>query len=234
MWGRKPKAQPLTLSQKTIRRARGTLTGGRWFLISGLVFYSLMTTTPFVSAHSEWSWSGVALGLIVDAAFIMSLEAESTLAKYGVTGLGRWPAAFRWFTGLSSVFLNIWVSAAAHDAVGVAVHLIAPALVMLLAEVGPIYMAALTRAESGLTVPVAVPAELLTLVDDEPVAKPQKPVESLPAAPPAERLPKAEADKIIAEGWKHNLTVKEVAAAATRHPATVSRAFVRLDAELIA
>ncbi|MGW9280738.1 hypothetical protein ACWGSA_00910 [Streptomyces diastaticus] len=136
------------MDTKAIVRTRRVLTGGRWFLITGLVFYSLMTTTPFVSAHSEWAWSGWVLGLIVDAAFIMALSAEGTLAKYGVTSLGAWPVAFRWVTGLSSVFLNVWLSVSARDWVGVAVHLIAPALVMLLAEVGPVYMAALAKAEA--------------------------------------------------------------------------------------
>lgn len=144
----KPKLSP---AEKTIRRTRRVLTAGRWFLITGLVFYSLMTTTPFVSAHSEWQWSGFVLGLIVDAAFIMALSAESTLARHGVTKLGAWPVAFRWLTGLSSVFLNVWLSVSARDAVGVAVHLIAPALVMLLAEVGPVYMAALADAERKAT-----------------------------------------------------------------------------------
>jgi hypothetical protein len=144
----KPKLSP---TEKTIRRTRWTLTGGRWFLITGLVFYSLMTTTPFVSTHSEWEWSGFVLGLIVDAAFIMALSAESTLARHGVTKLGKWPVAFRWITGLSSVFLNVWLSVSERDAVGVAVHLIAPALVMLLAEVGPVYMSALADAERKAT-----------------------------------------------------------------------------------
>ncbi|MFE9026197.1 hypothetical protein ACFYOA_08030 [Streptomyces iakyrus] len=149
MWFKRASDKPpLTPTQKTIKRTRHVLTGGRWFLISGLVFYSLMTTTPFVSKHSEWQWSGFVLGLIVDAAFIMALSAESTLARHGVTQLGAWPTAFRWLTGLSSVFLNIWLSIERRDWVGVAVHLIAPALVMLLAEVGPVYMAALADAES--------------------------------------------------------------------------------------
>jgi hypothetical protein len=149
----------------TIDRTRKVLVGGRWFLILGLVFYSLMTTTPFVSAHSEWEWSGWVLGLIVDAAFIMALSAESTLAKYGVTELGKWPVAFRWITGLASVFLNVWLSVSEHDWVGVAVHLIAPALVMLLAEVGPVYMKALADAErDALKAP-----ETLPLTGDKPI-----------------------------------------------------------------
>jgi hypothetical protein len=224
------------------------LTGGRWFLIVGLVFYSLMTTTPFVSAHSEWQWSGWVLGLIVDAAFIMSLSAESTLAKYGVTKLGAWPTAFRWATGLSSVFLNVWLSIERRDWVGVAVHLIAPLLVMLLAEVGPVYMAALAEAERKATAePLSAPekpAEPAPVAPEpEPVPEPEKvpePVQDeLPEPEPEpvaddkpKRLPNAEANKIIEQGWRHKLSPVEVAAAAGRHPATVRKRFAQLDAEL--
>lgn len=241
-------------------RTRRVLTSGRWFLIVGLVFYSLMTTTPFVSAHSEWEWSGWVLGLIVDAAFIMSLSAESTLAKYGVTNLGRWPVAFRWVTGLSSVFLNVWLSVSARDWVGVAVHLIAPALVMLLAEVGPVYMKALADAErdavrrhvdiptyTPLSAPVPAPfvGNVAEWLDDvtkpetapEPVAQdvPELVTDGEPEPAeeePKKRLPNAEANKIIEEGWRHKLNPVEVAAAAGRHPATVRRKFAQLDAEL--
>ncbi|MFH9802785.1 hypothetical protein ACH4M0_11165 [Streptomyces albidoflavus] len=240
------------MDTKAIVRTRRVLTGGRWFLITGLVFYSLMTTTPFVSAHSEWAWSGWVLGLIVDAAFIMALSAEGTLAKYGVTRLGAWPVAFRWVTGLSSVFLNVWLSVSARDWVGVAVHLIAPALVMLLAEVGPVYMKALADAErEALSAPVSapepepVPAEPETLPEPETAPEPvvtatfEKPdgapvnatVETAPEPEP-KRLSNAEANKIIEEGWRHKLNPVEVAAAAGRHPATVRKKFAQLDAEL--
>lgn len=229
------------------------LTAGRWFLILGLVFYSTMTTTPFVSDHSTWAWSGMVLGLIVDVAFIMALSAESTLAKYGVTKLGGWPVAFRWITGFSSVFLNVWLSVAARDWVGVAVHLIAPALVMLLAEVGPVYMAALADAEAkALSAPVRAPEpepvapEPASLPEPhtapEPVAwaetrpTPSYTMHATHTAPVAdndvERLPNAEANVIIEEGWRHKLNPVEVAAAAGRHPATVRRKFAQLDAEL--
>jgi outer membrane biosynthesis protein TonB len=224
------------------------LTGGRWFLIVGLVFYSLMTTTPFVQAHSEWQWSGWVLGLIVDAAFIMALSAEGTLAKHGVTKLGAWPTAFRWATGLSSVFLNVWLSIERRDWVGVAVHLIAPLLVMLLAEVGPIYMAALAEAEREALSAPEKPAEPAPVAPEpEPVPEPEKapePVQDeLPEPEPEpepepvaddepKRLPNAEANKIIEQGWRHKLNPIEVAAAAGRHPATVRKKFAQLDAEL--
>jgi hypothetical protein len=231
------------LDTKAIVRTRRVLTGGRWFLIMGLVFYSLMTTTPFVSAHSHWSWSGWVLGLIVDAAFIMALSAESTLAKYGVTKLGRWPVAFRWITGLSSVFLNVWLNVSAHDWVGVAVHLIAPALVMLLAEVGPVYMAALADAErEALSAPVSAPEPVKVEPEPERLPEPEPVQEELPEPVADEepepvnahgaRLPNAEANKIIEQGWRHKLNPVEVAAAAGRHPATVRKKFAQLDAEL--
>jgi hypothetical protein len=231
------------LDTKAIVRTRRVLTGGRWFLIMGLVFYSLMTTTPFVSAHSHWSWSGWVLGLIVDAAFIMALSAESTLAKYGVTKLGRWPVAFRWITGLSSVFLNVWLNVSAHDWVGVAVHLIAPALVMLLAEVGPVYMAALADAErEALKAPVSAPEPVKVEPEPERLPEPEPVQEELPEPVADEepepvnahgaRLPNAEANKIIEQGWRHKLNPVEVAAAAGRHPATVRKKFAQLDAEL--
>jgi hypothetical protein len=231
------------LDTKAIVRTRRVLTGGRWFLILGLVFYSLMTTTPFVSEHSTWSWSGWVLGLIVDVAFIMALSAEGTLAKYGVTKLGAWPVAFRWITGLSSVFLNVWLNVSAHDWVGVAVHLIAPALVMLLAEVGPVYMKALADAErDALSAPekAAEPADVEPDPEPlpEPYTEPQPVQEVLPEPEPepvnnhAARMPNTEANKIIEEGWRHKLNPVEVAAAAGRHPATVRKKFAQLDAEL--
>ncbi|MEG8276369.1 hypothetical protein [Streptomyces sp. AHA2] len=232
------------MDTKAIKTTRRVLTGGRWFLITGLVFYSLMTTTPFVSAHSEWQWSGWVLGLIVDAAFIMALSAESTLAKYGVTKLGAWPVAFRWVTGLSSVFLNVWLSVSASDWVGVAVHLIAPALVMLLAEVGPVYMAALADAEAKALSAPQKPAEPVAarwVVPPVPetFSAPQVVQEALPEPEPEPadeepktRLTNAEANKIIEQGWRHKLNPVEVAAAAGRHPATVRKKFAQLDAEL--
>lgn len=238
------------LDTRTIVRTRKVLVGGRWFLILGLVFYSLMTTTPFVSAHSEWEWSGWVLGLIVDAAFIMALSAESTLAKYGVTQLGKWPVAFRWITGLASVFLNVWLSVSEHDWVGVAVHLIAPALVMLLAEVGPVYMKALADAERDAlkapeTLPITgadpTPARFLYEPETEPegdaeltVTHDADLVDVDVDVEPAPRMSRKEANEIIEKGWRHKLNPIEVASAAGRHPATVRRKYKELDAALTA
>lgn len=226
-------------TRTAVRNTRVGLAIGRWFLILGLAFYSLMTTTPLVASHSEWRWSGFVLGLIVDAAFIMALSAESTLAKFGMTELGGWPVVFRWFTGLSSAFLNTWGSIAKSDPVGVAIHMIAPALVMILAEVGPVFMKHLAAAEASaadekpvtapesVAEPVPVPVPELPTVEH--VAGVQPRLIEVPM--PAGRLSKAEAAAIIETGWRHKLSVKEVSEAATRHAATVSAHYRRLDAK---
>jgi len=172
-------------TSRGIKWTRRAFTAGQIILILGLCFYSLMTTTPLVAAHSEWAWSGWALGAMADAAFIMAITADSTLARHGITHLGGWVRSFKWFTGLSVVYLNIWTAVEARDAVGVAIHIIAPALVMLLAEVGPIYTAALSRAEkasAGAQGPTAITP------DPEPEASesgPQNGAEGVAAYVPA-------------------------------------------------
>jgi hypothetical protein len=126
-----------------------------WLIVTGAVFYSLMTTTPLVAAHSEWEWSGWALGVLTDAAFILSISADATLSRHGVKG-GRWPTAFRWATGLASLFLNTWSSVDTGDWVGVAIHSISPAILICAAEVSPIYRRMFRDLELTLTEQVTV------------------------------------------------------------------------------
>lgn len=123
---------------RSIIRTRRLVNFMLWFIVAGAVFYSLMTSTPLVSAHSLWSWSGWALGLLTDAAFILAISADAVLSKHGMTG-GKWAVLFRWVTGLASLFLNTWGSVAARDWVGVAIHSIAPAVLICAAEVAPGY-----------------------------------------------------------------------------------------------
>jgi hypothetical protein len=111
-----------------------------------VVVYSLMTTTPFVAKHSAWPETAFLLGLMTDAAFVMALQADSVLARYGVKEQGGWPRTFRWFTGLATVFLNTWGSVQKQDWTGVAVHLIGPALLLIVAEVAPVYRRAMAEA----------------------------------------------------------------------------------------
>lgn len=128
----------VTTELKSVTRTRKLLDAMLWLIVLGAIFYSLMTSTPLVAAHSEWEWSGWALGILTDAAFILAISADAVLSRHGVTG-GKWPIAFRWVTGLASLFLNTWSSVAEEDWVGVAIHAIAPAILICAAEVSPIY-----------------------------------------------------------------------------------------------
>lgn len=133
---------------KALERTSRVITAGTWFIIGGVILYSLMVTTPFVAAHSpkgDWQLAAPVLGLMMDAAFVMSLQADSVLARHGVTGLGPWPRAFRWFTGLGSLFLNVWVSVQASDWTGTALHALAPLLLLFVSEVGPVWRASMAR-----------------------------------------------------------------------------------------
>lgn len=134
----------------SIRRTRKTVNSMVWVIVGGAVFYSLMTSTPLVSAHSEWRWSGWALGILTDAAFVLSISADSVLSRHGIRG-GRWPTIFRWATGVASLFLNTWGSVSVKDWVGVAIHSIAPAVLICAAEVAPIYRRKFRDLEMELT-----------------------------------------------------------------------------------
>ncbi|MEV7182204.1 hypothetical protein [Kitasatospora sp. NPDC093679] len=118
-----------------------------WLLTGSVVAVSMSTAAPFIDAHSPGWGTGPVMAVSTDGCFILSLQSDSTLARYGVSG-GPWPAVFRWVTGLATVWLNIGAAALAKDLVGVIVHLIPPLLLLLVAEAGPAYrraLAALTQ-----------------------------------------------------------------------------------------
>ncbi len=140
----------VTEELKSVTRTRKLLNAMLWLIVVGAIFYSLMTSTPLVSAHSEWAWSGWALGILTDAAFILSISADAVLSRHGIAS-GRWPMAFRWVTGLASLFLNTWSSVAEKDWVGVAIHAIAPAILICAAEVAPIYRRKFRDLETALS-----------------------------------------------------------------------------------
>ncbi|MCE7079975.1 hypothetical protein [Streptomyces sp. ST2-7A] len=147
-----------TADLRALRRTNRVLTAGTWVLTAGVVTYSLMTAAAFVADYSRWPVGGIVLALMVDAAFIMSLQADSVLARHGITELGRWPVAFRWLTGTACVFLNTWHYVQERDPIGVAVHLIAPALLLLLSEVAPVYRRAMAELLTEPDTPTPVPA----------------------------------------------------------------------------
>ncbi|WP_327073847.1 hypothetical protein OG196_23465 [Kitasatospora purpeofusca] len=131
-------------TEAQIRRTSRVISAGTWVLTGAVVAVSMSTAAPFIDAHSPGYGTGPVMAVAGDGCFILSLQADSTLSRFGVSA-GRWPAVFRWVTGLATVWLNIGAAALDKDLVGVVIHLIPPLLLLLVAEAGPAYRRALAR-----------------------------------------------------------------------------------------
>ncbi|MGK4581368.1 DUF2637 domain-containing protein [Kitasatospora sp. HPMI-4] len=135
------------MSPAQIRSAERALAVGTWTITFGAVLYSVLTVTPLMSGHTPkgWQWTAPILPLVVDAAVVIVVRMDSTLARLGGNG-GRWPAVLRWMTGVMTVLLNVGLSALQHDLVGVAVHSVAPLLLIVTAETSLAYRRAIAAA----------------------------------------------------------------------------------------
>lgn len=128
-------------------RLRVELTAADWIIsiitwgsAAGVIVWSMLNATPYVRAHVTPGWEDTAfvLPVVVDLAFVGSLRADEIASRYGASG-GKWAGALRLFTGGASLFLNVGHSAENGDWTGVAQHLIAPGILVLVAEAGPAY-----------------------------------------------------------------------------------------------
>ncbi|MFG3051371.1 DUF2637 domain-containing protein [Kitasatospora sp. NPDC048239] len=135
------------MSPAQIRSAEQALSVGTWTITFGAVLYSVLTVTPLMSGHSPagWEWTAPILPLVVDAAVVIVVRLDSTLVRLGGDG-GRWPVVLRWMTGLMTVLLNTGQSALDRDPVGVAVHAVAPLLLIVTAEASLAYRRAIAAA----------------------------------------------------------------------------------------
>lgn len=133
------------------RSAERALSGGTWLIVCGAMLYSILTVTPLMAAHTaeEWDWTAPILPLVVDAAVVIVVKLDDVLARLGGHG-GRWPVVLRWMTGLMTLALNTADSALKKDLVGVAVHAVAPLLLIVTAETSLAYRRAIARAVAGL------------------------------------------------------------------------------------
>ncbi|MGZ9931712.1 DUF2637 domain-containing protein [Streptomyces sp. NC-S4] len=135
------------MNRVQIRSSERALSVGTWLIVGGSMLYSVLTVTPLMAAHTPaaWRWTAPILPLVVDAAVVIVVRLDSVLARLGGHG-GAWPVALRWMTGTMTLALNVGVSALAGDLVGVAVHSVAPLLLIVTAEAGLAYRRALTAA----------------------------------------------------------------------------------------
>ncbi|MEV5437222.1 DUF2637 domain-containing protein [Streptomyces sp. NPDC052682] len=134
-----------------IRSAERALSVGTWLIVCGAMLYSILTVTPLMSAHTpdEWDWTAPILPLVVDAAVVIVVKLDDVLARLGGDG-GRWPVTLRWMTGAMTLALNTADSALKKDLVGVAVHAVAPLLLIVTAETGLAYRRAIAAAVKAL------------------------------------------------------------------------------------
>ncbi|WP_050513528.1 DUF2637 domain-containing protein, partial [Streptomyces sp. NRRL F-3273] len=149
---RPPRPSALDRLRIEIAAADRFITWVTWGCAAGMVLWSMLNATPYVRDHVAKGWEDTAfvLPLVVDAAFVGALRADEIASRHGVKA-GPWPVLLRLFTGASSVFLNIGHSIERGDTTGVLQHLVAPGLLVLLAEAGPAWRrtlaAKLTAAE---------------------------------------------------------------------------------------
>ncbi|MEU3493169.1 DUF2637 domain-containing protein [Kitasatospora cineracea] len=138
------------MTPQQIRSAERVLSAGTWAITFGAVLYSMLTVTPLMAGHTPpgWGWTAPILPLVVDWAVVIVVRMDGILARLGGDG-GRWPVVLRWMTGLATLLLNVGMSALQHDAVGVAVHAVAPLLLIVTAETSLAYRRAIARAVSA-------------------------------------------------------------------------------------
>lgn len=130
-----------------IRSAERALSIGTWLIVGGAMLFSILTVTPLMERHTVegWKWTAPILPLVVDAAVVIVVRLDAVLARLGGHG-GRWPVALRWMTGCMTLALNVADSALRNELVGVAVHAVAPLLLIVTAETGLAYRQAITAA----------------------------------------------------------------------------------------
>lgn len=133
------------------RSAERALSGGTWLIVCGAMLYSILTVTPLMAKHTaeRWDWTAPILPLVVDAAVVIVVKLDDVLARLGGHG-GRWPITLRWMTGLMTLALNTADSALKKDLVGVAVHAVAPLLLIVTAETSLAYRRAIAAAVARL------------------------------------------------------------------------------------
>ncbi|MFJ9088720.1 DUF2637 domain-containing protein [Streptomyces sp. NPDC102384] len=133
------------------RSAERALSGGTWLIVCGAMLYSILTVTPLMAKHTapDWVWTAPILPLVVDAAVVIVVKLDDVLARLGGHG-GKWPITLRWMTGLMTWALNVGDSALKKDLVGVAIHSVAPLLLIVTAESSLAYRRALAAALAAL------------------------------------------------------------------------------------
>jgi hypothetical protein len=111
-----------------------------WVVAAGAILFSMLTVTPLVQRVTppDWQWTAFILPLVVDVAVIIVVHMDTVISRLGDKP-GGWASVLRWMTGLFTLGLNIGDSALDRNLVGVAIHSVAPMLLIVTAEAAPRY-----------------------------------------------------------------------------------------------
>lgn len=122
---------------KRLERTGRIIALSTWAIAAVVMVYGVLTVTPWLVAEGIPSWSAWMLPPAVDAALVLALVGDRTLAQYGRTT--GWGTTLRAVTGLVTLGLNVAPSALHKDAVGVALHAVGPVLLWVATEAAGAY-----------------------------------------------------------------------------------------------
>ena len=103
-----------------------------------LIFTTVNVQVFAAAGHPAWSFHWMIAWLLDPMASIAlgtAIVFEGLLASYG-RKVG-WLTATKWIAGLATLAMNVWSSVVAAVPSGVVLHMVAPCLVLLLAEAAP-------------------------------------------------------------------------------------------------
>lgn len=180
-----------------LARTRTVINLGVWALTAAVVVSSVRTAAPFIDAHSTGAGTGLIMAAGIDAAFVLALQADSVLSRYGASP-GPWATALRVVTGLSTAFLNVAPYALKADIVGALIHAIPPIVLMVLAEAGPAYRRSLLTLEGCPEEPVSAVSEPVS-TDSLTPAQPPLTAEPVAPQPAPEEAPATAPEPAVSE-----------------------------------
>lgn len=157
------------MSVDQIKRTGRVINACVWTVAIAVMVFSLGTAFELLRAHEVPAHIAWILAPAVDAALVAALVGDRALHRVGVR-VG-WGTVLRITTGLMTLGLNVGRAISIGDWGGVAIHAIAPVLLIVLTEASQAYQLAFARAAAAAsndgTVPVSSPAVVQANVGTE-------------------------------------------------------------------
>ena len=111
-----------------------------WVVAGIALLFTMVNVTLFAVDHGvPWPIAWL-LDPMASLALLVVLVGDGVLARHGVRS-GGWSHAVKFGAGAATWSMNVWASVVDRDGAGIVLHSVAPALVIGLAEVTPLYRA---------------------------------------------------------------------------------------------